>query len=67
MYGEIKYEDREREPLTVSFVSMDWLDPSVEMYIGLKVEFNILEMTGSHGSQTRAVRVRPLEVPLTME
>ena len=37
------------------------------MYVGLAVEFNILEVTGHRGNQTRAVRIRPLTIPLTIE
>merc|ERR1712003_216492 len=62
MYGEIEYHDRGGKKHTIYFYLSEWFDPNIDIYQGLSVEFNILS-----SSTPRAVRIRPLELPLTKE
>merc|ERR1712228_497316 len=65
-YGQIEYVDRGGKKHEIFFYLIDWFDPSqtIDIYPSLNVEFNILECANQ---SKRAVRIRPLTLPLTKE
>merc|ERR1712048_24037 len=65
-YGQIEYVDRGGKKHKILFYLIDWFDPSktIDIYPSLNVEFNILECSNQI---KRAVRIRPLMLPLTKE
>eukprot|EP00485_Elphidium_margaritaceum_P010980 CAMPEP_0202700330 /NCGR_PEP_ID=MMETSP1385-20130828/13515_1 /ASSEMBLY_ACC=CAM_ASM_000861 /TAXON_ID=933848 /ORGANISM="Elphidium margaritaceum" /LENGTH=1206 /DNA_ID=CAMNT_0049357483 /DNA_START=8 /DNA_END=3628 /DNA_ORIENTATION=- len=67
LYGEIEYYDERGggHKRQIWFYLSEWFDPAVEIYEGLPVEFNVLE--GHNSQKQRAVRLRPVIVPLTKQ